>query len=277
MYQKPKKGLGQHFLIDKNIQEKIVKACKLKKTDTILEIGPGRGEITQVLLGKVKKVIAVEIDKNLCQILKEKFSSFKNLELLNTDILKLNLSDLRGRTGLGRSRRGEERLKVIANIPYYISTPIIAHLLRFKESLEVVFLTLQKELAMRLTALPGNKDYGAFSCFVQFYAQPGILFLIKNSSFWPKPKVDSCFVQLEILPQPSVKVRNQKLFFRIIRIAFNQRRKFFKNNLTKIFPHLEVLNYFKKFGLDKNVRAEELSLADFAKVADYFTKCALEP
>lgn len=265
MHPKPKKRLGQNFLTDKNIQEKIIKACKLKKTDIILEIGSGRGEITQHLLKDAKRVIAVEIDKELCELLTSKFSSSANFELLNQDILKTNLVDLRGQQGLGR-------LKVIANIPYYISTPIIAHLLDYNESIEVIYLTLQKELAVRLTAGPGNKSYGAFSCFVQFCARPKILFSIKPSSFWPRPKVDSCFVELKILPEPKVRVKSETFFFKLIRLAFNQRRKFLKNNLARIFPQSKVMGCFKETGLDADIRAENLSLSDFAKISDYFAK-----
>lgn len=261
---KPRKSLGQNFLIDKNIQAKIIRGCNLRKEDIVLEIGPGRGELTQYLLKQAAKVIAVEIDKNLYQALKEKFSSFKNLELLNTDILKLDLSGLLPRTGAGK-------LKVIANIPYYISSPIITHLLRHSESVGEIYLTLQKEFAERLTAHPGGKDYGALSCFAQFYTRPKALFTISSGAFWPRPKVDSCFVRLETLDEPSVKVKNEQLFFKIIRAGFNQRRKLLKNNLSRIFPQPQAAGCIDKLGLDENVRAEDLSLSDFAKIADYFT------
>lgn len=257
---KPRKGLGQNFLIDKNIQVKIIQACNLDKDDIVLEIGPGRGELTQVLLGKVKKVIAVEIDKELCELLSSKFSSSKNFELINQDILKTTLVDLRGLQGLGK-------LKVIANIPYYISTPIIAHLLRYKESIEVIYLSLQKELAKRLIACPGSKVYGAFSCFAQFYSQPKILFPIKNSSFWPKPKVDSSFVELKILSAPKVKVKDEESFFKIIRLAFTQRRKVLKNSLRKLAPEKKLIHCLNRLGIPQTVRAEALSLEDFAQLA----------
>lgn len=253
---KPRKGLGQNFLIDKNVQEKIISACNVQKTDMVLEIGPGTGAITGLLLDKARKVMAVEIDRELCEALSEKFSSRKNFELHNQDILKVDLSKYR-------------RLKVIANIPYYISTPIIAHLFQFRKQIEAVYLTLQKELAWRLTAPPGNKDYGAFSCFVQFYSKPSILFPIKRSSFWPRPKVDSAFVELEILLQPAVKVQDEAFFFKIIRLAFNQRRKLLKNSLSRIFPEADILACLKELGLNQNVRAEDLSLSDFAAIADF--------
>lgn len=260
---RPRKSLGQNFLIDKNIQAKIIRVCNLNKEDIVLEIGPGRGELTQYLIKQAAKVIAVEIDRNLCQGLKEKFSSFKNLELLNTDILKLNLSGLCGRTG-------GCRLKVIANIPYYISSPIITHLLRYGNLAGEIYLTLQKEFAERLTAHPGSKDYGALSCFAQFYTKPKALFTISSGAFWPRPKVDSCFVRLEILDKPSVKVKNEEIFFKIIRAGFNQRRKLLKNNLSRIFHLPQAVGCLSKLGLDENLRAEDLSLSDFAKIADFF-------
>lgn len=265
MHPKPRKRLGQNFLIDKNIQEKIVHSCNLQESDVVLEIGPGRGEITQLLLAKAKKVIAVEIDKELCGLLSSKFSSSSNFELINQDILKTTLVDLRGLQG---GLRGLGKLKVIANIPYYISTPIIAHLLRYKESIEAIYISLQKELAKRLAALPGNKDYGAFSCFAQFYSQPKILFPIKNSSFWPKPKVASSFVELKILSAPKVKVKDEESFFKIIRLAFSQRRKVLKNSLVKMVEGDKLIAHLKLWGIKENARAEDLSLKDFARLAD---------
>lgn len=256
----PKKRLGQNFLVDKNIQAKIIRACNLSREDIVLEIGPGRGELTRHLLKSSKKVIAVEIDKDLCQGLKEELGSFKNFELLNTDILKLAISGL----------RAQGRLKVIANIPYYISSPIITHLLRHTGCIQEIFLTLQKEFAERLTARPGTKDYGAFSCFAQFYSRPQALFTISAGAFWPRPKVDSSFVRLEILAKPAVRVKNEELFFKLIRAGFNQRRKLLKNNLSRIFSQAGAANCLDKLGIDEEARAEDLSLSDFAKISDYF-------
>lgn len=258
MHQKPKKRLGQNFLTDKNIQNKIIEHSELKETETVLEIGPGRGELTRLLLEKAKKVIAVEIDKELCKLLREKFAAYNNLELINADILTLDLS------GFGKP-------KVIANLPYYISTPAIIHILKYRKNIEMAYLTLQKELAKRMSASAGTKDYGAFSCLAQFYTQPKLLFPIKNSSFWPKPKVDSCFVELKMLPEPKVAVKNETFFFKLIRLAFNQRRKLLKNSLARLFPQSKISDCLKAIGLKQKIRAEELSLSDFARLADYFT------
>ncbi len=254
MRQKPKKNLGQNFLIDKNIQEKIINACCLKETDTVLEIGPGRGAITGLLLDMAKKVTAIEIDRALCTGLIEKFSGYPNFELLNQDILKADVSKY-------------GKLKVIANIPYYIATPIIAHLFQYRKHIEVICLMLQKELANRVAATPGTKDYGAFSCFVQFYSKAKILFPIKRSSFWPQPKVDSSFVELRILSKPSVKVKDEAFFFKMIRLAFQQRRKLLKNSLAQMAPQQRLIKYLKDIGIKQDARAEDVSLADYAKLA----------
>lgn len=258
MHPKPKKRLGQNFLTDKNIQNKIIRYSELKETETVLEIGPGRGELTRLLLEKAEKVIAVEIDNELCKLLRERFAGCENLELINNDILKLDLS-------------GFTKLKVIANLPYYISTPVIIHLLKYRKNIEMAYLTLQKELARRMSASAGTKDYGAFSCLAQFYAQPKLLFPIKNSSFWPKPKVDSYFVELKMLPEPNVEVKNETFFFKLIRLTFNQRRKLLKNSLAGVFPQAKISDCLKAIGLKQKIRAEELSLSDFARLADYFT------
>ena len=254
MYPKPKKRLGQCFLVDKNIQNKLAEACGLRKSDTVLEIGPGRGEITALLVRQVKKVIAIEIDSGLCEILRQKFSSYKNFMLFNKDILKMDLSKYKN-------------LKIVANLPYYISTPILAHLLKYRNSIKTIFCTLQKELAMRLVAGAGTKIYGAFSCFVQFYTRPKIVFFIKNESFRPKPKVDSCFMELKIFSKPPVKVKDEQLFFKLVRTAFNQRRKQIKNSLIRILTKDKITRYLKTLKLKPGVRAENLSLRDFAALA----------
>lgn len=259
MRHKPKKSLGQNFLIDRSIREKIIQASDLKKNDTVLEIGPGRGEISEGLLKSVKKLIAVEIDPSLCAALKDKFSTRANFELINADILKIDLSKL---------SPGAGKIKVIANLPYYISTPAIIHLLKYKKHIREIYLTLQKEVAQRICAAPGTKAYGAFSCFAQFHSQPEILFEIKNTSFWPRPKVDSCFIRLKALNKPRLKIADEERFFRIIRTAFNQRRKQLKNSLKKILP----TEAFKQAGINPNSRAENLSLADFARLNNFLSK-----
>lgn len=249
--------------MDKNIREKIIRSASLKKSDIVLEIGPGRGELTALLLEKVKKVIAVEIDPSLCAILKDKFSSSQNFELINQDILEFNPS---------LHSRGAVKVKVVANLPYYISTPIIIHLLEHREIIKDIYLTLQKELAGRLAAQPGSKEYGSISCFVQFYSDVKILFPIKNTSFWPIPKVDSSFIKLKIRSKPKVKVSDEQLFFKLVRSAFGQRRKSIKNSLSSVLPGPLLTDCLKSARIKPSLRAEDLSLADFARLANCIIK-----
>lgn len=262
MQPKYKKSLGQNFLVDKNVQNKIIEYCNFDRNDIVLEIGPGRGEITHLLLDRVREVMAVEIDAQLCEVLRDKFGSYQNFKLENQDILKVNLADL-----LNSSKKF--KLKVIGNLPYYISTPIITKLIEHRRYIDTIFLTLQKELGLRLAAKPHSKDYSAFSCYLQFYTEPEMFFFIKNSSFWPKPKVDSCFMRIKILPKPRVKVRDERSFFKVIRTSFGMRRKLLRNNLTTIYSQEKVDEVFKKFKIDSNSRAEDLSLKDFAGLSNY--------
>ncbi len=257
---KPKKSLGQNFLTDKNIQNKIIDSCQLTPQDTVLEIGSGRGELTCLIADKVEKLFSVEIDKSLYDGLKLRTKEFKNFKLINKDILKFSLR--------GYFRGLEKKLKVVGNVPYYISTPIIEHLLKYKDKIDKVFITVQKEFARRITASPGSKEYGSLSCFVQYYTEPKIIFYIKRNSFYPAPKVDSALLRLEIRRLPSVKPDNEKLFFKIIRAAFNKRRKTLRNSLEGVLPLKKIEAFFKKYGINKDIRPEDLSLADFANLAN---------
>ena len=182
MHIKPKKSLGQNFLVDKNIQKKIIVYLEIKPDDIILEIGAGRGELTNLIAKEAEKVYALEIDNSLCGILKENLKSYSNVEIINRDILKFNLR--------AYFRNLKQNLKVFGNIPYYISSPIIEHLFNYRNKIESIFITVQKEFAKRVTAIPGSKEYGSLSCFVQYYAKPKIIFNIKKASFFPVPKVD---------------------------------------------------------------------------------------
>lgn len=260
MHPKPKKKLGQNFLVDKNIQKKIIGACAFRESDTVLEIGPGRGELTEYLVRTVSFVYAVEIDPQLSNILKEGLNHFSNLKIINKDILKFNpeecLADTAG------------RIKIIGNIPYYISSPVIERLLNFRDIIETVFVTLQKEYAERLTASCGTKDYGSFSCFVQYYAAPKVLFTIKKNSFFPVPKVDSCFVRMDIRQRPLCEVKDEKFFFRVIRASFNKRRKTLRNSLTGIISKEGLGAFFGEYEINANIRPEDLALADFANLAN---------
>jgi 16S rRNA (adenine1518-N6/adenine1519-N6)-dimethyltransferase len=256
---KPKKRLGQNFLTDKNIQKKIAGLCGFDNRDTVVEIGAGKGEMTQLIQKMAKKVYAVEIDGELCLILKEKFKGSPNVDIINRDILKLDLRFfLKGSIN---------KMKVFGNIPYYISSPIIAHLLKYKDGIEAMYITAQKEFANRVTSPPGSKDYGSLTCFVNYHAQPRILMDIKKGSFSPVPKVDSCL--LEIIPrhEPLLNKEGERLFFKITRHAFNQRRKTLRNSIKGIITLQKLEVFFENYGIDRNIRPEDLSLSDFINLA----------
>ena len=265
---KPKKSLGQNFLVDQNIRNKIVASLDLKPDDIVLEIGSGKGELTQAIARCVKAVYAIEIDRRLLSILTEAVNSSGNIRIINQDVLKLDLA------GLIAKEKIKGRIKVFGNIPYYISSPIIERLLDFRKSISAVYITVQKEFAKRVVASPGGKDYGSFSCFVQYYTSPRIIFDISRNCFKPSPKIDSSFLELKISKVPSVIVKDEKLFFKIIRSAFNQRRKVLGNSLSEVVTPEALQAFFRKSGLNPHRRPETLGLKDFALLADtqYFLK-----
>ncbi|MFA5410503.1 MAG: 16S rRNA (adenine(1518)-N(6)/adenine(1519)-N(6))-dimethyltransferase RsmA [Candidatus Omnitrophota bacterium] len=253
MRHKPKKSLGQNFLIDGNIQRKLIAACKLRAQDTVLEIGSGEGQLTQAIAAQVKSLDAFEIDAGLCKILRAKLYGYPNLEIFNQDILKFKIK--------------RHYTKVIGNIPYYITTPIIEHLLEYRNKIDAIFLTVQKEFSARITAAAGSKNYGALSCFIQYFTQAKNLFFIKKTCFFPRPKVDSSFLRLEVRKTPAVKVKDEEMFFQIIRGAFNKRRKTLRNSLAGIIPQERLKAFFQAYGIDENIRPEKLTLENFANLA----------
>lgn len=277
MYLKPKKRLGQNFLVDKNIQRKLITAYELKASDCVLEIGAGYGELTMLIAHDAAFVYALEIDPDLCKTLRENTQGYSNIKIINQDILRFNLKRYFGRlknkinpvrNTLHSNNKISNGIKVVGNIPYYITTPIIEHLLRYRDRIETIFITLQKEFAKRITAHAGSGDYSSFSCFVQYYSIPRILFFIKKTSFSPIPKVDSCIVELKIREKPAVQVKNEKLFFRIIRTAFNQKRKTLKNSLDGVIPLRKLSRFFQVYNIDRNIRPEDLTLEDFANLTN---------
>lgn len=263
MHVKPKKSLGQNFLIDKNIRQKIIASLELKPADIVLEIGSGHGELTGLIAESVTKLYALEIDTALYAKLKDNLKAQANIEILNKDILRFNFKKY-----FSKPQYYKNRIKVFGNIPYYISSPIIEHLFKFKDIIDVVFITLQREFAKRITATPGSKDYGAFSCFVQYYGEPKIILNIKKTCFLPPPKVDSCLVRLRIRRDPPVRVQDKRLFFKIIRAGFNKRRKTLKNSLAGVIPQEKLGRFFKKYSIDNRIRPERLSLEDFANLSN---------
>lgn len=260
MYIKPKKSLGQHFLIDKNIQTKIIDSCQLDCDDIILEIGSGRGELTWLMVDKVKKLYSLEIDHNLYSILRKKAKDFKNIKVIHKDILKFNLNRY--------FSRGTKKIKVVGNVPYYISTPIIEHLLKYKNKISSIFMTVQKEFAQRIVSHPGSKEYGSLSCFLQYYTEPRVMFYIKKNSFYPSPKIDSALLKLTIRPTPLNKPNNEKLLFRLIRAAFSKRRKTLRNSLEGVIPPRKLETFFDEYSINKDTRPEDLGIIDFINLAN---------
>ncbi len=263
MYVKPKKSLGQNFLLDKNIQEKIVSASGLSAGDIVLEIGSGMGDLTEALARTVKQVYALEIDRRLFPALEQRLSAYSNCRLIAEDILNFDIGSFLASGGI------TARIKAIGNIPYYISSPIIEHLIRYRQALDSAYLTVQKEFGRRVAASNGSKEYGAFSCFVQYYCQPRLLFEIKKGSFRPSPKVDSCFLGLEFRKAPPVEVGDEQEFFRLIRASFNQRRKTLRNSLSGLVAPDLLRLAMDKAGIGKDARPEDLSLEDFAEISNY--------
>ncbi|MDD5120035.1 MAG: 16S rRNA (adenine(1518)-N(6)/adenine(1519)-N(6))-dimethyltransferase RsmA [Candidatus Omnitrophica bacterium] len=260
MYIKPKKSLGQNFLIDKNIQRKIINACRLSKEDIILEIGSGRGELTSGIAALVNKVYALEIDSRIYPELEEKLSATDNCQVIKSDILKFDIRKFLQENII------KQKVKIIGNIPYYISSPIIEHLIGYRSNISEVFLTVQKEFGRRVAASSGSKEYGSFSCFVQYYAQTKILFEIKRTCFRPLPKVDSCFLSLKFTDKPLLEDEEEAGLFKLIRAAFNQRRKTLRNSLSAFISEGELEDFLNSSGIDKNVRPEDLSLLQFIEL-----------
>lgn len=260
MHFKPKKSLGQNFLIDKNIQRKIIESCNFSYSDTVLEIGAGRGELTGQITSRINRLYSLEIDKFLYGELCKKFKSYPNAKIINKDILKFDIEKY--------FKNLQGKIKVVGNIPYNISSPIIEHLVEARKKIKIIFLTVQKEFALRIQAVPGNKDYGSFSCFVQYYFDPKIIFIIKKASFYPSPKVDSAFINLTVRDEPRVNVFDDEKFFKIIRSSFGKRRKMLKNALAGIVSQDTLNHFFASFGINPKARAEELSLQDFANLAN---------
>ncbi|MFH1360129.1 MAG: 16S rRNA (adenine(1518)-N(6)/adenine(1519)-N(6))-dimethyltransferase RsmA [Candidatus Omnitrophota bacterium] len=252
---KPKKQLGQNFLIDQNIARKIIQTCHLQPTDTVLEIGPGRGALTAELLPRVKKVIAIETDRRLIEELRKKFPQ-DNLELIHADFLKFDVRSL------------ERNCIAISNLPYYICSPIIAKILDYKEFFSSLFVTVQLEFGNRMKAKINTKDYSAFSLFVQYHADCEMLFKIRNTAFRPRPKVQSCFMQLRMRKKPSLAIKNEFLFWRLIRQAFTQRRKTIVNALSSIISKDKSSVLLALIKVNPHSRPENLSLEDFANLAN---------
>lgn len=258
---KPKKRLGQNFLVDKNVQRKIIAACDFLPSDIVLEIGSGRGEMTHLIAERVNSVYALEIDRELLPELKNNLKNFSNIKIFNQDILKF---DLQNNLSFVKSN-----IKAFGNIPYYITTAIIEYLLENRGRIDVIFLTAQKEFAKRLVSPEGSADYGSLSCFAQYFTSPKIVFIIKKACFFPIPKVDSCLMRLDVRPVPAVKVKDEGWLFKVIRSAFNQRRKTLRNSLEELAPREKLRDFFSEYSINPDIRPQDLSLKNFARLADF--------
>lgn len=263
---KANKSLGQNFLINEEVVEKIVESAEISKNDLIIEIGPGFGTLTKYLVEKAGKVICIELDNKMISILNERFSLYQNFEVINNDVLKVNLSELIS----DEKKNGKiNNVKVVANLPYYITTPIIMKLLEDKLDIESITVMIQKEVADRLVATPGEKLAGAITYTVYYYCESEKIMEVPNNSFIPEPEVTSEVIKLKIRNKPIVDIMDEKLFFNIIKSAFMQRRKTLLNSLTnnKIFKNKsEGETILQELGLDLNIRAENLSIEDYAKI-----------
>ena len=260
------KKFGQNFLIDTRVLEEIIDAAQITKDDFVLEIGPGIGTMTQYLCEAAREVVAVEIDTNLIPILKDTLSAYNNVEVFNQDILKVDIASL------ARERNNDRPIKVVANLPYYITTPIIMGLFESHVPIDSITIMVQKEVADRMQEGPGSKEYGALSLAVQYYAKPEIVVNVPPSCFMPQPKVGSAVIRLTRHEQPPVQVDNEKLMFQVIRASFNQRRKTLANGLNNFgsfgLNKEEIQSCIEELGVPVNIRGEALSLEQFAELSN---------
>ena len=264
------KKFGQNFLIDGHVLDKIIAGAGVTKDDMVLEIGPGIGTMTQYLAEAAGKVVAVEIDRNLLPILQETLADYDNVKVIHADVLSLDLEKL------VQEENGGRPIKVVANLPYYITTPIIMALFEQHVPLANVTVMVQKEVAARMKSGPGSKDYGALSLAVQYYAEPYIVANVPCNCFMPRPNVDSAVIRLTRYEEPPVQVKDEKMLFKIIRASFNQRRKTLQNGLNNSselnFTKDQIAAAIAEAGFSPSVRGEALTLEQFAKLTDILLK-----
>lgn len=264
---RPIKSLGQNFLVDNNVIQKIISVSEIDKDDVIVEVGPGVGSLTYQLAQIGSKIIAVEIDKYLIPLLNENLKQFSNVQIINSDILKLNLNEV-----LDSSKN----IKIISNLPYYITTPVIMKFIEEDLNIDLMVLMMQKEVARRIVATPGTKDYGVLSVIIQYYSMPEIMFNVSNNCFIPKPEVESSVIKLKINKTPPVKVYNKQIFFKTIKASFEQRRKTLLNSLcnskhfNKSKEEMKVI--LNNLGINETLRGETLSIDQFANLSNALYK-----
>lgn len=266
-----KKSLGQNFLIDQNILNKIVETAHVTQDTGVIEIGPGFGALTERLAQQAQKVVAYEIDERLLPILDETLAQYDNVTVIHQDVLKANLHDM-----IETEFSADQDVIVVANLPYYVTTPILMKLLEEHLPIRSIVCMIQKEVAERMTAKPNSKAYGALSIAVQYYAKAETRFIVPNTVFIPKPNVESAVIQLTLYEQKPVQVLDEKLFFTVVRAAFSQRRKTLLNNLSKTFASLlskqEIETLLNDIQIDPKRRGESLSIQEFAKLSDAITE-----
>lgn len=258
------KGLGQNFLLDESVLDKIVEAADIE--DGVLEVGPGFGVLTKRLCETGKKVVSVEIDRRLMPVLDYTLAEFDNVKIIEKDILKTDVGELIS------AEFGGGKISVAANLPYYITTPIITKLIEEKLPLKNIVVMVQREVAERIVAKPGKKDYGAISVLCQYYTNPKIVTIVPAGSFYPAPKVDSAVLCMEVCREPNVKTKDEALFFKVVKAAFAQRRKTLLNCLASGFScdKAALTEILESVNIASNVRGEKLGLSEFAKIADAF-------
>ena len=265
---KANKNLGQNFLINEEVVTNIVECSNIDKQDLVIEIGPGLGTLTKYLLEKAGKVICIELDTKMLQILKDRFSLYNNFELINNDVLKVDLKNIIEKE---KAEGKIKNVKIVANLPYYITTPIIMKLLEEELELESITVMIQKEVADRLIAIPGEKNTGAITYAVYYYATSEAIMEVPNSSFIPEPAVTSKVIKLNIRKEPIVTPKNKEKMFKVIKCAFMQKRKTLLNSLTnnKIFENKnQGIELLKSLQINENIRPEELTLEQFEKISD---------
>lgn len=264
---RPSKRLGQHFLIDESPLAAMIEAAELKDDDGVLEIGPGLGVLTLKLGRLVRKVVAVEKDPALFSVLEKLTGKYKNICLLNEDVLKLDLEKV-------AKEHFDGKFKVVANLPYYITSPILMKIVENRHLVKMAVIMVQKEVAQRLSARPGTRDYGILSIAVQLYADVDLICQVGRSAFLPPPKVESAVVRLKLRELPSVNIEDEKMFFRVVEAAFGERRKTVKNSLKSrlSLPSDEIREVLKKAGIDENRRAETLKIEEFAALSRQIAK-----
>lgn len=265
------KNLGQNFLIDENVINTSIEKSNINEEDLVIEIGPGLGTLTEFLLEKAGRVICVELDKRMINILEERFFLYKNFEVINNDILKVDLNKI---IDENKQKYNLKNAKIVANLPYYITTPIIMKLLENKINIESITVMIQKEVAERLSEIPGGKNTGAITYTVYYYGETEKLLEVPKTAFIPEPSVTSEVIKINIRKEPPVKVEDEKSFFNLIKIAFLQRRKTLLNSLTNngISNKEELTSILKSLDIDERIRSEKLTIEDFANISNLLNK-----